>query len=211
MLAIKNTKTFLLIFSAAALSFLSFLWSDNAANKKFLSVNIPRYNTSAKTIVTVTPAPVGEISFGTPDGKKTLTMKRQSDKDLTSYSFYVTDEAGEKKTIFNQTGKSSETISIPFNAWSPDNNHLFLLEETAKGKNYLVFHASGKPFTDDSEYVNVSEQFKQKLPDLTLDEVTGWADPALLIVNVKTGEGVGRSFWFDINSLSFLPLGNYFK
>ncbi|MBI4004821.1 hypothetical protein HY358_01650 [Candidatus Roizmanbacteria bacterium] len=206
----RELKTFLLILIAAGFGLLSFLLTDNHANKKSFKVEVPKYNLSANVVVT--PSPMAETVIRSPDGKKTLIIKKQESISLTSYSFYTSDvQTAEKIPIFIQTKKSNQSISAPFNTWSPDDNNLFLIEETSKGKDYLVFHASGKPFTDDSEYINITELFKQKLPEYVLEDVTGWAAPDLLIVNTKTSEGVGRSFWFEITSLSFIQLENYFK
>lgn len=137
----------------------------------------PLVKTSSPTIV------------DSPDGKAKLTMKKIASNNLVNYTFNT------DKSIFTKTLASSNTLSIPFNTWSPDNKYVFLKENLGKEINYYVLSAAGKELT------NISSLFRQKYPDYKLVEITGWAAPSLLILNT-----LGPSLWFDVTNQAFTLL-----
>ncbi len=126
-----------------------------------------------------------------PDGKARLTMKKTISNSLVNYTFSI------DKPIFSKTIASTNTISIPFNTWSPDNKYIFLKENLGQETNYNVLSVSGK------ELINVSGLFRQKYPDLKLVEITGWAAPTLLVLNTQKS-----SFWFNVTNQSFILLSS---
>jgi len=158
------------------------------------------------------PIPLQTITMDSPDGTKTLTMTKRQTNDLVSYFFYTANKSDAiEKPIFNKTESLAQSLSIPFNTWSPDNVYFFLKEVTPSVNNYYVFYVSGDLFPNNAQYINVQELFTQKLPDFTTVDITGWAAPNLLLVNTKTKqENRDVSFWFDITSQSFIQLSNYF-
>jgi len=130
----------------------SFLvWRGNRDfQQKFLSTDslVSANDLSQKIIPTVTSIPkVDFASQTTPDGTKILSMTRTQNSDKTyTYIFSVEDESGDnKKQIYTVTIPVSENMSVPFNAWSPDNQYLFIQKNT---DNALVFKASGESITD---------------------------------------------------------------
>jgi len=176
-------------------------------------INLPLF--SASLPVTVTPIDkIQEVSvMDSPEGSKTLTLQKQKSNDLTSYSLFVSLKSGEQKQqIFKREGTGSATLSIPYNTWSPSNTYVFLKETNTAINDYLVFQSSGSLFPNNLPYLSVQKLFKEKVPNYIIEDVTGWADLSLLIVNTKLiGEDKKVSFWFDIPSQSFIPLGTYFK
>lgn len=142
-----------------------------------------------------------------PDGKATLTEKKQTTKGSTTYTF--TTDTG---LTFTKTLAVPGTISIPFNTWSNDDKYIFLKEDVNGQTNYYVLSASGKTFADGSLFINLSDVFARKLPNLKLSEATGWAAPTLIVVNTTTSDGKeGSSFWFEITDQSFIQLSERFN
>ncbi|MBI3397581.1 hypothetical protein HY045_03835 [Candidatus Woesebacteria bacterium] len=148
-----------------------------------------------------------ETSLDSPDGKDTLAVKETIGKDLDTYLF--TTKSG---FFFTKTESKLDTISIPFNSWSPDYKYVFLNETVGGVNNYLVLSVSNKLFTGDSKFLNLTEAFIKKLPNFKLKEVTGWASPTLLVVNTDKESGdQGPSFWYDITTQSFIQLSTRFN
>lgn len=201
-----STVFFILLGTAASLFIL--LQYNHAKNKNI-------FFTSAAPFLAPTSAPekVEETSTViSPDGTSKLTMKKLQKDATTTYSFLTRSETGSREQlIFYKTIPFSQSFTIPFNTWSPDNKYVFLKESTPAGDVYYVFNASGESFADNSRFINVSDLFSQKLPDYTVTEMTGWADPYLVIINTKTKDGKqGPSFWFEIPSRSFIQLSTHF-
>ncbi len=149
-----------------------------------------------------------------PDGKKTLIMKTAPGaKSQTMYSFFVSNSASEAgKLVYTVTHDAYRTMSIPFNAWSPGGNQYFFIQEHDGATRTLVFKASGETFPDTQAYLNINDLFAQKKSGYIFDEVTGWADPTLLVINTKTEDGKnGPSFWFDVSRKSLIRLATLFR
>lgn len=136
---------------------------------------------------------ISSSSLISPDGQKTLVMKWEKQGGETTYSFY----SGSQLLL---TKITSGQMLIPYNAWSVDNKHIFLKEEVNGQINFYV--APGN--------INVSDKFKEKFPDYTLQDMTGWAAENLLIVNANDGKN-DVSFWFDLTSQTFITLSNRFN
>ncbi|OGK54756.1 hypothetical protein A3H78_05705 [Candidatus Roizmanbacteria bacterium RIFCSPLOWO2_02_FULL_36_11] len=155
---------------------------------------------------------VQETIMDSPDGKMTLKMESQQQGDYVEYSFYTSSKSvPTKQYIFSKKEIVSDSISIPYNTWSPNNSYLFLKESTPVVNDYYVFFASGKNFTDNSQYLDIQELFAQRVTGYTILDVTGWAAPNLLIVNTKANQGERKvSFWFNVASKTFTQLGTYF-
>lgn len=163
-----------------------------------------------------TPTTISEISeteqMSSPDGTENLTMERQKMGESIKYSFFTSDTSGAQQFIYSKELISSQSISIPFNTWSPDNRYFFVKESTSGKNNYYVFYASGENFFDYSQYLSVQLLFEEKVDGYVITDVTGWAAPTLLIVNTQEKEGDGKvSFWLDVRSQSFIRLGTYFR
>jgi hypothetical protein len=142
-----------------------------------------------------------------PDGKVTLTMEEKKGKDANIWTFSV---GGTQ--IMSVTLPAEAVLSIPYNTFSPDNKYIFL-KETASGMvSYPVLTTSGAPISKESQNLEISSSFSQKLPNYKITDVTGWAGPTLIVVNTdKSAGGQGPSFWFDITSHSFIQLSDRFN
>jgi len=146
-----------------------------------------------------------------PDGAKSLSMERQKKGSDYQYSFHITDEELQEFLYAKELSDPSY-FSIPYNTWSPDNTYFFLKEVGPSQDEYYVFHASGENFPNHTQYLNVQMLFEEKIDGYTIEEVTGWADPLLLLVNTKETNGEKKvSFWFNVTNQSFIKLGTYFR
>ena len=215
MFTLKNvSKTVFFIVLATGITLFALMQRKNhLATRKVFSQTIilPTFVIPTPTLLipVATPlqtTPLETSTMDSPDGTKTLTMIKRQINDLASYFFYT-----DGKLIFKKTESLTQSFSIPYNTWSPDNVYVFLKEITPSVNNYYVFYASGEPFPDNVQ-VNLQDLFSQKFPDYTIMDVTGWAAPNLIILNTKTKqEGRDVSFWFDVPSLSFIQLSTYFN
>ena len=164
---------------------------------------------------TVIAAPVSTMD--SPEGNKTLMLQSKQDGEHATYSAFVSshrpDDQIQQTQILNKETSRTESLTIPFNTWSPDTAYLFLVEQAPTSTDYLVFTSSGEPFSDGSPYLSVQELFTHTVPGYVIEDVTGWASPTLLIVNTISREEKNRrvSFWLDVPSRSFIQLETYFK
>ena len=190
-------KTIFFIFIITFITLFVFILSNN---KKSQTIT-----TSAATPPIITPIQVETVSvMDSPEGSKTLTI----DGSL----FVSSNPDGQKINIFKKEEIGALKLEIPYNTWSPDNVYIFLKLKTSPVDDYLVFQSSGDLFPNNLPYVSIQELFKINVPDYTIEDVTGWAAPNLLIVNTKANESDEKvSFWFDVPSQSFIQLGTYFK
>lgn len=204
-------ETFLFIIFAIGISLLILMQRGNSTtNQRVFSATLPGISALEPTPTT---SAILVTDIDSPDGKKTLTVKKQQQKDLSTTYSYATSSKSEaqKQQIFTKTEPLSQTLSVPYNTWAPDDAYFFLKESMSTSHNYFVFNASGSLFPNNAKYINVQEVFSQKLPHYTIEDVTGWAAPDLLIVNTKTEDGKqGPSFWFVISTQAFLQLGTHF-
>jgi len=170
----------------------------------------------SSTSVPPTLNPPGQIKtdvMDSPDGTKTLTMNHQQTSERMRYSFYTASKPDEadRQLIFSQEFNTAQALSIPYNTWSPDNKYLFLRESSAAKENFYVFSATGKKFAADAQFLDTQALFAEKVEGYTIQDVTGWAAPELLLVNAQaTEDGQKVSFWFDVTSQSFIRLSTYF-
>lgn len=146
-----------------------------------------------------------------PDGKFTLAMKEEKGRE-TVHKFSISGDTPGDQEIFSKTASSNSTLSIPANAFSPDNKYVFLKEEEPAQTNYFVLTTSGAPIAKDAQTYDISSLFAAKYPNYKITDVTGWGAVNLIIVNVDKNEGgQGPSFWFDVGSKSFIRLTNRFN
>lgn len=159
---------------------------------------------------TLVPA-VTTTSQISSDGTKKMTMKEIKGVTTNSYTFTLADiPTKTSNTIFFQTVATSSAMSIPFNVFSPQNTYFYLEQIDSGTKRFLVFKTSGENFANGLKYLDVTEIFKSYSTDNTMPLATGWGDDTLLVVNAKSTNGQGISFWFEVPSQHFIPLSNYF-
>lgn len=207
----REIKTLFFIILATGLSLLVMMKRDQLLTKKVFSSTL---SPIVSPIPTAAYAGLTETTINySPDGTKILTMKKTHAQESTEYKFLISDKPGDSgQIIFEKKENTGYEISIPYNAWSPDNTYIFLKETNPVVNNYFLISTSGQTFSDGSKYVNIHDLFVQKLSQYELTDITGWAAPELLIVNTKTAAGEQKySFWFDTVNLSFIQLSTYFK
>ena len=136
-----------------------------------------------------------------PDGKVTLTMREKKVETGVIHTFLVSG-----KGIFSKTLPEDGDLSIPYNAFSPDNKYIFLKQIVSGKVDYFVL-----PLSDGTE-IDFSGPFAEKFgSELVIDEATGWGGVDLVVINTqKVGGGKGPSFWFEIPSRSFIRLSHAF-
>jgi len=178
------------------------LFQRNRQIRQQVLANIPSLEIPSPTMVF--SLPIQTESLGSPDGSKTLIMKKEQIKDKVKYTFFVDELIFQKEEVL-------QSLVIPYNAWSPDNKYIFLKESGASINNYYVFYASGDLFSENVKYLNIQNLFEKKVNGFVIQEVTGWAAPNLIIINTVSSEGNRVSFWFDVPSQSFIQLGTYFN
>lgn len=165
-------------------------------------------SSASDSAVPAVPDP-GLQSVHSPDGTMKLVLTSQVQPDgETKYVAWVADVAGANRhTIYETTLPVGFMVVLPQNSWSPDNKFLFLKISSPMELAVKVFEANGAAFADGQTSIDVSALFKSDFPDLTLRDVTGWDDPALLhVMSYTTSTTFGSSYWFDVWGRSFIEL-----
>lgn len=200
-----------ILFAAFLGSF--FAWRSNQNNQQHIHLTVPIVeNNTTQNIITPTVIPtisVETTSQISPDGTKKLSMKATNNPDGThSYVFTTADGSGSnEQQIYSTKLNKPETMNIPFNTWSPDNQYVFI----QKNGDALVFKATGEPITTDQTYLDVQDIFNQQNRKDTYKEVTGWASQTLLIVNTVNPDNTkGSSYWFEVPSKAIIQLSSQF-
>src|SRR5438067_1805023 len=118
------------------------------------------YSNADSTVASSEPTsiPTPTISFQqtatsdsqiSPDGTHKVQLKTIHNQDLTK-TYEVS--ANDGPVIFTQTLEANETITLPFNAWEPQNRYFFIQEHLGSGPQVFVFKADGSTFADGEEY-----------------------------------------------------------
>jgi hypothetical protein len=176
------------------------------------------YLPSIQTIQNPTPTPFTFIpkpqvtSQISPDGARKLTMTVTTNKDLTrTYTFVTSDSDGTNQQMIYAITYAADSMSIPFNTWSPDNKYIFIMHVTSSGTEALIMRADGQPLTDTESNFNATTIFNAKNTGNAYQETTGWASYALLIINTKLPDGSkGPSYWLEIPSKTIIQLSSQF-
>jgi len=177
----------------------------------FVNFSIPQIAPS----ITPTPIPpkTSTIAQISEDGLKKLIMKTTVNKNYSqTYSFFT--ESTENPTqhfIFQKTVDPTQTMSVPFNAWSPDDKYFFVVQHSPTKNDALVFKGSGEPFSNTESFYDVTDIFDKRNTGYTFDEATGWASETLIIINTKSADGSkGSSFWFEVPTKAIIQLSTQF-
>lgn len=202
-------ETFFLLTIAAGVSLFFVMYKNNYQPQFSLASSMPSRQAPAEVI-----APKVTLSSQiSPDGTKKLIMKATENQDnTTTYEFSTFAEKDADETlVFTKTLDSSKNMTIPFNAWSPDNKYFFIQENSGDNKSIFVFKATGESFSDTEKYFDAAEIFKQKNTGNNFDEATGWASETLIIINTKKEDGAkGFSYWFEVPSKAIIQLSTDF-
>lgn len=167
--------------------------------------------TPSFTVSKITPiAKIDTASQISPDGTKKFVMESTHNANGTvTYIFTTTDASGNNQyRIYTTTVLGSDTLSIPFNTWSPDNKYVFIQKNNHEG---YLFKANGESMTTQEPYFDVATLFTSKIKNNVYDRTTGWASPTLLIVNTLTPDNTkGPSYWFEVPSKAIIQLSSPF-
>lgn len=200
---VVESGTILYIVVAAVLSGI-FVWNNNRSSLPILLENTTQVVVPLKE---VTPK-VETASQISPDGKMTLTMKVTSNNDE-AYSYeFATQETGFPKIIVYKATVDSKMFSVPFNAWSPNDKYFFVYKRSSN--NALVFRADGQPISVNEQFIDLGEVFTSKYENIAIKEVTGWADPTLVVFNKEEQDGKKASYWLEVPSKAIIPLATNF-
>lgn len=159
---------------------------------------------------TATPNPkIGTFSQISPDGKKTIeiTTKEISPGNL-NYDITILDNLDNTSLLLHSSYLESEAdLVIPFNTWSPDNKHFFIVEKKPFETRYLLFQ-SDHSFNN----VRITTDFENAEIPYLFKDITGWASPTLLIIRTEERDAgePGPSYWYEITTRKFIKLSSRF-
>ena len=206
-------ETISFVILAAFISSFFVLRSNQNFQQQF-HINFPIIaGNSTQNVITPISNPVSKVDTASqisPDGTKMLIMKTTHNIDGTlTYVISAADGSGlNEKQLYTTKVKGSENMSVPFNAWSPDNKYLFVHKN---GNDALVFRATGEPIASGQTYFDVGDLFREQNKKDMFSEATGWASETLLIVNtVKADNTKGSSYWFEVPSKAIIQLSSEF-
>src|SRR5581483_9774178 len=102
---------------------------------------------------------------------------------------------------------TGDSLIVPYNTWSPGNNYFFIQENSNDGTQVMVFNGSGKPFTNGSEFLDLTGVFAKDVSTSAFGSATGWAADNLIIIESKNTTGAnGTSYWFGVPDEGVIPL-----
>lgn len=193
-----------------------FVWRNNQKFQQQFHLAVPIEAENTRTVITSVPNPVLKIDTATqisPDGTRKVVMKTTHNIDGTlDYNISVSDGAGANQNqIYKTTVKGSESMSILFNTWSPDDQYFIIAENAREGQSVFVFKASGALFANGEKYLDVTDLFSKQNTGNNFSEATGWASQTLIIVNTTTKDNTkGPSYWFEVPSKAIIQLSSEF-
>src|SRR3972149_3615986 len=153
-----------------------------------------------EVIAEASPNPESVQTGESSDGKIALEMSGKKGTETTTWSLTAGQTGSPAKRIWSAALPHDTTMSIPFNAVSPDNKYLFLKQAGPDKNRYLALTTSGEPLSQDSETIEFAELFETKYPDYKITAVTGWGGINLIVFNTdKINGGTGPSFWFGFS------------
>ncbi|MCX6782688.1 MAG: hypothetical protein NTZ20_01635 [Candidatus Levybacteria bacterium] len=174
----------------------------------FFDKNIFQNNTVISRPITASIIPQSN-DVHSPDGSFSIVMQsKESNSGFFTYEFFIENiSGGKKKLLFATSGEGGEFWITP-NAWSPDNNYIYILERKNNQLNAMIFKSSGESFANGDVYIDTSPIFISRRTGYEIVDITGWDSPTLLHVVTKNHQDIGPSFWFDVPSKTFMQLYN---
>lgn len=152
---------------------------------------------------------VANTSQISSDGKMTLNLRTIQNKNG-SETYDITSSAS-PTFMFSKTLPLNESISIPYNTWSPDNKYFFIQEDTGAGTSVMVFNANGDSFANGNQYLDLTGDFSKYAPNALFDQASGWAANNLIFILTKNSDGSeGTSYWYGVPDESITPLATKF-
>jgi len=207
-----NKKPFLVIIPIFIIGILAIFFTIQLSGASKYSSNGFSFATRALPVPTLVPTKdktdITEVQSA--DGTMKLIIKVTSKAGGQTYTFSVSDIAGlNKKTIFMKTLSKNQSLQAPANSWSIDNKYLFLKEQDDGSLSFFVFKANGEPFANGEDYIDVVPLFSNKESSYRIADITGWDSATLLhIFTISANGAKGPSFWFDVESKTFMMLGS---
>lgn len=193
------------------------LYSNNKSNIRtsFLLPAMENFQNPTPLPTQAPPPKIETSSQISPDGTKKLTMTITTNKDNSKTYAFTTSEVEVTNTteqpLFDTTLSGTESMSIPYNTWSPNNLYVFLQHNTPGNSEAFIMKANGQSLAGDEQYYNVTVLFNAKNTGNTYQETTGWASNTLLIVNTTRPDGSkGPSYWFEVPSKAIIRLSTVF-
>lgn len=164
---------------------------------------------------TVAPLPQVETSSQiSPDGTKKVMMTVSFKSDSTTKDYVVktaNSDGTNQQQIYAATLPVSESLTLPFNSWSPDDKYFFIQHMTQSGSEASIFRADGASMTSTDQSFNAKELFVARSTSYTYQEITGWASESLLIINTTQADGTkGPSYWLEVPSKAIIQLSTEF-
>lgn len=201
------------LFTLAAVMGIVFAMSTNHSPKIRTVYNLPVLAPLESPTPTEAILPKSQtFSQVSPDGRKKLTMTATPVKTGTTYTFNVSDGSGDNnQQLYTISLPVTETMSIPYNTFSPDNKYLFVSHTTKDGTEAWIFQTDGTPIATDTTYFNAKAIFDSRQTGNTYQEATGWASETLVIINTTRSDGSkSTSYWLEIPSKALIPLSTEF-
>ncbi|MDH5533003.1 MAG: L,D-transpeptidase [Candidatus Pacebacteria bacterium] len=162
-----------------------------------------------KTIISNSPEiKVIKTSQDSPEGAIELFVDTEKMPfNRIKYTLSVQEKDSEIQEIFSETINNKMTIELPLNSWSPQNKYFFIKQNNVSSKNNLIFKSSGEKF-DEDDFININDLYIEHEIPYTFNEVTGWADPNLLLITTTQldSDKEGPSYWFDVTNQNFIQL-----
>lgn len=165
---------------------------------------------------TLAPSPTPEFiptvtnqSQISSDGTKKVLLKITSNKNNTQTFELSTSDSG--PIIYSETLAPGESITLPFNAWSPNDRFFFIQENLSTGTHVRVFTATGDTFADGEKNLDLTGVFAAHSGGVIFDEATGWAADNLIVINTKMqNDSRGPSYWFEVPDQAVIYLSTKF-
>src|SRR3989337_4110222 len=149
-----------------------------------------------------------------PNGKMTLILRNVKKADGTTAQTFsvISEDEVTPLQIYTLNSGTDNSISIPFNTFSPDNKFIFLKKGQSEKSEYMVRRTDGKNIKGEDKTVEFTSLFYEKYPEFVITDVTGWGGTGLIVVNSNYLDGkMGPSFWFDLSGFSFIRLSTKFN
>lgn len=160
-------------------------------------------------VVETGPTQTSSTTQISSDGTQTVTIQTVQSKLGPQTDNILT--ANSTTPVWSKTLGPGETLSIPFNTWSPDNNYFFLLDNTGSTQKVFVFQAKGSPFGNGQSYLDLTQAFANYGSSDTFDQASGWAANNLIVILTTASSGSeGTSYWFGVPDSSITPLATMF-
>jgi len=173
-----------------------------------LSMAITAIPTSPTPIPTLAPIQENN-SVNSPDGTKKLTLISETLNNTTHYSLLVVDiQSGSQQVVWTSTENVDTKITVPLNAWSPDNKYFFLLNTQQNIPHPMIFNATGAAFSGGEIYLDAFSLFASKQSTYSITNATGWASNTLIYIQTSntSTNAKGPTFWFEVPSKNFIQL-----